>query len=140
MDRYKELHANVDALGRIIEEMQRLEVYARGLQLKVATEHIAVLPLECDGKTRLAHLALLRAEVPHKCMSGVVFFGEQVIELHFWIESGPFVVDYHLKPWLGGDLPCGVFVPGDTPDLIYQGFETQFSISSCVALEASLST
>lgn len=105
------------------------------------TAQVDSKPVECDGASRLVHLALLRADIPHRCMSGIVTYSlSQCIPLHHWIEvddaGATWVIDYRLRPWLDGEnLPTGVFSPDDHPNLIYSGFEMEYSVKSCVVVE-----
>ncbi len=108
--------------------------------LEKLTKHINDLPLECDGASRIAHLVLLRARIAHRCMGGnVTFDTSQFIPVHNWIEvddlDTTWIIDYRLRPWIEGELPTGVFNPEDHPALVYSGFEAEFSIRSCAAVE-----
>ena len=105
-------------------------------ELENLTVHIDSKAVECDGASRLVHLALLRAGVEHKVMFGSVSYAlNQSIPLHYWIEVGEYTIDYRLHYWLTGNLPKGVFKVKDHPLLCYTGVEASFSIKSCVAVE-----
>lgn len=107
--------------------------------LEQLTRHVASLQIECDGSSRILHLVLLRAHIAHRCMGGIVTYDDQFIPVHNWIEvddlDTTWIIDYRLYPWLTGDLPVGVFNPEDHPALVYSGFEAEFSIRSCAAVE-----
>lgn len=94
--------------------------------------------LECDGMTRVLHVVLTRAKIPHTCMVGSVeAFGHEAshggsttIPFHLWIIlSDGRTVDYRLRMWIkapgagdgGKGIPHGVFRQEDFPDIRYEG-------------------
>jgi hypothetical protein len=81
---------------------------------------------ECDGMTRVCHTVLLRENIPHICMVGVILYGSKRLPIHLWIdlldEWKGCRVDYRARPWLGDfpDVPHGVFRPEEFPKVSYQ--------------------
>lgn len=101
------------------------------------TSHVDAKQLEADGATRLVHLALFRAHMPHKVMAGAVAngAGEVLIPTHFWVATMGQIIDYRARMWAGPDAPHGVFSPKDHPDYVYTGRPTEFDLMGCLALE-----
>lgn len=105
-------------------------------ELLMLTQHIDATWTECDGATRLVHLALLRAGVIHQVMTGHVHYGNaMILPIHYWIHTGRFSIDYRARIWMGPNAPHGVFRPHDYPDFYYIGKPTGFRIEGCLALE-----
>jgi len=79
-----------------------------------------VLPLECDGMTRVISALLLREGVEHRACHGALrlpHVGD--IGLHCWIQFPDGVVcDYRARMWLGKDAPHGLFHP--EPGVVYE--------------------
>lgn len=107
-------------------------------ELSVITAFVDSLPLECDGASRLLHLALDRAKVPHFCMYGSVNYLYDRLLTHFWIEVGPLIIDYRLRAWKGKAwglvTPHGVFNRQETK-VIYGGSNIFFDTNECDLLE-----
>lgn len=90
---------------------------------QILEELISIPGLECDGFTRMALTLLYRHSI--HCTA---FIGELVLEdgrqipLHFWLECGPFLIDYKARMWLGGDalVPNGIMMTAEVCHL-YNG-------------------
>lgn len=117
-------------------------------ELKGLTDFVNSLPVECDGASRLIHLALLRAKIEHKVLLGSVDYLGQVVCPHVWIEviydDAVIVIDYRVAEWVNlppivRAPPRGVFLKRDFYDrLTYNGSTIWFEISGCLALEKIL--
>lgn len=104
--------------------------------LHALTHHIDATDTECDGASRLVHLALTRAGVIHQPFVGRVDCTDgRGIRLHYWIRVGSWLIDYRARMWLGSDAPHGVFLPGDYPDFRYIGKPTSFTMAGCLVME-----
>lgn len=101
------------------------------------TSHVDAKELDCSGATRLVHLALFRAKVPHTVFVGELCNqgGEVLAPPHFWVETMGQIIDYRAQMWVGPDAPHGVFSPKDHPDYVYTGQPTTFDLMGCLALE-----
>lgn len=114
-------------------------------ELTVITAYVNALPVECDGASRLVHMALVRAGVEHKCMFGRVFYpfnGFEPYAPHFWISVSPLIIDYRLRMWVGEkwgviNVPHGVFNSQETK-IAYSGEPVYFTWRECEILEASI--
>lgn len=105
-------------------------------ELRSLTQHVDALPLECDGASRLVHLALTRAGVTHQVMTGKVYSGiDTILPIHYWIRVGQFTIDYRARMWMGPNAPHGVFRQRDCPAFAYIGKPTKFYIEGCLVLE-----
>lgn len=79
-----------------------------------------VLPLECDGMTRVISALLMREGVVHRACYGALRVPQVGdIGLHCWIQFPDGVVcDFRARMWLGPDAPHGLFWP--KPGVIYE--------------------
>lgn len=98
--------------------------------LQELTEVVDALPVECDGATRIVHVLLKDAGVPHEVYWGAVELWEgDSIPLHWWVKVGMFIIDYRARMWLpdNDDVPHGVFDPTEHPEVEYQGSLVSFT-------------
>jgi hypothetical protein len=101
------------------------------------TQHVDAQPVECDGATRLVHLALYRQGMAHVCYAGSVIGakGEVLIDLHFWTEADGFLIDYRCRTPRLPAAPHGVFLAAAYPDYHYQGKSITLKLEGCLAME-----
>lgn len=98
--------------------------------LEKLTEVVDTLPVECDGATRIVHVLLKRAGVPHDVYMGIVeTWEDEYIPLHWWIKVNEFIIDYRARMWLSDndEVPHGVFNPDNHPEVEYTGMKVTFS-------------
>lgn len=100
------------------------------------TQHIDALPVECDGASRLTHLALHRAGIIHQVMMGTVKHGQMKIPIHWWIQVGKLIIDWRCRMWSGSAAPHGIFLASEHPDYVYSGKPTSFGLDGCLILES----
>ncbi len=107
-------------------------------QLVALTRHVDQYHVECDGATRIVHLALVRAGVAHVCQQGYVLDpqGDLVHDLHYWVEVEGFLIDYRLRMWAGPEAPNGVFRADETRGFRYVGEQVGFNLAGCMVVEA----
>lgn len=88
--------------------------------------------LDCDGATRLIQVALTDSKVQHRLMQGYVeqVSTSEILQPHFWVVVGKFIIDYKLQKWMGKDAPHGVFLPREHEDFEYAGTEFQASLET----------
>ncbi len=84
--------------------------------LRALLDPLDAAPVECDGMARLVVTRLVEAGIEHRAFLGWLALGERVVQPHFWVEVGPWRIDYRAAMWLGGgpDVPHGI-VPLDGP-------------------------
>ena len=100
------------------------------------TQHIDRTQTECDGASRLVHLALIRSDIPHTIMCGWVFHrGQAIVPIHYWVKCDDWIIDYRAQMWYGPDAPHGVFKVTDYPSYAYMGEPIAFSLHSCYVVE-----
>jgi hypothetical protein len=105
--------------------------------LFMLTQHIDRSQTECDGASRLVHLALTIACIPHTVMCGYLYHhGLAMVPFHFWFKCGDFVIDYRARMWYGPEAPHGVFETHEYPSFSYAGEPTTFDIRSCQMVAA----
>jgi hypothetical protein len=109
------------------------------MKLVALTHHVDKTATECDGASRLVHLALVRANIPHTVMVGTLsLIRRNALPIHYWIEAGAWLIDYRAQLWFGKNAPHGVFRRKSYPQWSYNGTPTEFSLSGCVLLEKVL--
>ncbi len=77
--------------------------------------------LECDGQTRVFAFLLSKANIPFKCYRGFVEVNGVGFPIHYWIQSGNWIIDFKLKQIFGEDAPHGVFRFNNYSDTQYDG-------------------
>lgn len=90
-------------------------------RLSELLDHLDAADLECDGLSRCVTTILHSHSIVHQVMAGTLTVNESIIRLHFWVCSGPFVIDYRARMWLGDQstVPHGI-VASEGP-WIYRG-------------------
>lgn len=107
-------------------------------QLVALTRHVDQYHVECDGATRIVHLALVRAGVAHVCQQGYVLDaqGQVAASPHYWVEVDGFFLDYRLRMWAGPEAPHGVFRADEARGFRYIGEQVGFNLAGCMVVEA----
>lgn len=107
-------------------------------RLVALTRHVDQYHVECDGATRIVHLALVRAGVPHVCQQGYVLDaqGDVATPPHYWVEAEGFLIDYRLRMYAGPEAPHGVFRADETRGFRYVGEQVGFNLTGCMVVEA----
>lgn len=110
----------------------------RRSHLVALTRHVDQYRVECDGATRIVHLALVRAGVAHECMEGYVLdrHGDAVVQPHYWVEAEDFLIDYRLRLWAGPEAPHGVFLDDEHRGFHYIGEPIELGLAGCMVVEA----
>lgn len=94
--------------------------------LRALLDELDNASVECDGMCRLVATKLSKAGIPYQAKGGSLAVAGQGISPHFWVEVGPFIIDYRARMWLGEareDVPHGIFVQGDYPQAQYLGVD-----------------
>ncbi len=100
-------------------------------------------PVECDGFVRLAHTALVKADIEHRCFCGSLKRAGVVdgLPVHLWIElSDGRMIDYRARMWFGSDptVPHGIFEPSAFPGWVYCGQEVTVPVASDLVVSVLL--
>jgi len=69
--------------------------------------------LECDGTSNVLSYYLKMIGIKHECFIGSVYFLDQKVYPHFWIETQDLIIDFKTRIWLGDDAPQGVMFKDD---------------------------
>lgn len=98
--------------------------------------------LDSDGASRLIQVVLHDFGASYKTMSG---YAEdtatcEIVQPHFWVQVGKFIIDYKLRKWLGEDAPHGVFMPREAERFEYVGIETPFSLDTSRLLHQAVTS
>ncbi|PSV00575.1 hypothetical protein [Photobacterium kishitanii] len=87
-------------------------------------------PVECDGFVRLAAKVLFRHGQDFEVFKGSVHSRSGgYIPLHWWIESGGYIIDYRARLWMGDDAQHGLLDKETVGDL-YTGSPVHFPLIS----------
>jgi hypothetical protein len=112
-------------------------------ELEILLQEYDRTPTECDGCTRLISHGLAKAGVVHQVFQGVCnqFDGDRLVRSipHYWIDLlDGFRVDYRLRMWMGqsDQIPHGIFVPSQYPNLKWIGEPFTFSVLPEAILKA----
>lgn len=121
-------------IGALMSDQEReamIEKYLTSL-----TQHVDFVVGECDGITRLVHLALARSGIAHKVYSGWVHVpaGDD-IAVHFWAEVEGWIIDYRLRMWAGEQAPHGVFRKDKFLEYEYVGLPIEWNLRDCELYE-----
>lgn len=78
--------------------------------LRALLDPLDAAPVECDGMARLVVTRLAEAGIEYRVFLGRLSLGERVVQPHFWVEVGPWRIDYRAAMWLGSgpDVPHGI--------------------------------
>jgi hypothetical protein len=79
-------------------------------------------PVECDGMAQILHRALKQAGVEHEVWCGAIRRASdgKFVAPHLWIRVNGLTIDYRARLWLGPDMPHGVFVADEHPEVQYE--------------------
>lgn len=94
-------------------------------KLKALLDDLDSASVECDGMCRLVATRLSKAGISYQAKGGCLAVAGQGISPHFWIEAGPYLIDYRARMWLGAfdAVPHGVFLAADFPQAQYHGVD-----------------
>ncbi len=116
---------------RIAQGQQKRRQQMITEQIRALIDPYDRYPLDCDGFIKLAHTALVKAEIVHQVHAGQVIYTPTgtATPPHFWItleteQQGHMILDYRARLWLRGqsdEVPHGVFQPSRYPQVCYQG-------------------
>lgn len=99
-------------------------------RLQTLLDPLAKAPVECDGMSRLVATVLAEIGIAYQGYRGRLSSGSQTMAPHFWIEVGPWRIDYRSRLWFPDDngIQEGVFLAnqgeitrGDGTDTRYDG-------------------
>lgn len=106
-------------------------------EIILLTEFVDEYPeLESDGATRLIQVVLHARGVQYKTYTGYVeqVSTGEIVQPHFWLSVGKFLVDFRLRKYLGDSAPHGVFLAREADDFQYVGIETPFALETSQVL------
>lgn len=84
-------------------------------------------PVECDGMCRLIATQLFNSGIPYQAKYGTLTLQGRIVSTHFWIEVGPYLIDFRARMWLGDshEVPHGVFPRMKFPTAVYAGADVE---------------
>jgi hypothetical protein len=96
--------------------------------LQALLEPLAKSPVECDGMTRLVATVLAENGIAYQGFCGRISVGNRTMTPHFWIEVGPWRIDYRSKMWFPGEngIQEGVFLANQGEITCGNGTDTRY--------------
>ena len=96
--------------------------------LQALLDPLAKSPVECDGMTRLVATVLAENGIAYQGYCGRISVGNRTMAPHFWIEVGPWRIDYRSKMWFPGEngIQEGVFLANQGEITRGNGTDTRY--------------
>lgn len=96
---------------------------------------LETLPLDSERITQVIHYLLDRRNIFHYTFVGSVYWQEQTLTPHAWIElpghRGRFRIDYRLRQFFGPDAPHRLVHMMNSRGVRYRGEEIEWDLGEC---------